>query len=923
MFRYTPPWQVLCNSLERNFKRQSSILKDSPCHACTHPSEEEQAVIHSHHSPTPLPKPAHNHPPPKVSMTSTPKRWVIKPFYPKLEQTDFHSIGSPTGRIQSPDPWSSKQDTESLKFSFESVSVTGMQPTVTVSYKSEENTPDVVVQARQVAVSVDGSDNEDWRPSSPGTPSSTGSHVGFYSFVEDLASPEAEMNEAYMLSPERQAKLNTLREKSAFRLQTYMEEKRPGRLFEESNDDQPYHLEGFSKENEVETNPDRMEIIRNQAPRKNPVLKKQWSSLENLDLSNSPQRLVDGFSLRYSTVSSKAKEVKVEPGSIDDIQIDFNAARRQFLLMEESKQKTLSESPKQHLYSVKFRERTLSPKARIFPSQQVSQENSLRENQIQMRTQLEKPVSLTEDPEDKVQGSARDEVDSVLDDRSAGYISDGHISNDPFISEIANNLSMYNAGETPIEREIRINQEREENLRRSRGILRADSSEMVEIRTKPIRTNLSPQIKPTKAKDTNRVSFLIQRGFEVEKWQQTQNRLSSLYNQEEAEIKEKNKGCESQPDKGAITSLMTKPKETPKNEERMSSVEDPAHEKKSDISDSEEVLSPCCPHRHPDESTIQRNYTESKGFEYRDAKAQVMECPVENISSKVRLYKDNIFETQSSTLKTKTGPFLIAENGTSMPWKNRLSSLNTLSQPEPTKYSRYIPTWRSHLERTTWSPQLINAPDSIREEIEQDLKREKELQELRESSNQSFSTNRDMDNSKNAKNLELTSTEPTSPPISGEEMVFSPETSQKDLIEVDPYSWTQDTSFSRLSIQDKGPQLSSPRLSSRLPSVSMMSPQPWGSTNPVSPTVSRVTPVKPSSPQADVSSPLSQKGLTETLLKDFKDRRVKMNMEESAYAGIQPIDDINNEVVEATRVTRHKNQRALKWEAGMYANQEA
>lgn len=782
-------------------------MKDSPCDARTHPSEEEQPVIHSPHSPTPLPKPAHNNPPPTVSMTSKPKRWVIKPFYPKLEQTDFHSIVSPTGGIQSPDPWSSIQDTDSLKFSFESVSVTGMQPTVMVSYKSEENTPDVVLQARQVAVSEEGSDNEDWRtsnPSSPGTPSSNGSRVGFYSFVEDLASPEAEMNEAYMLSPERQAKLNTLKEKSSFRLQTYMEERRPGRLFEESNNDEPYHLEGFSKGNEVEANPDRMEIIRNQAPRKNHTLKKQWSSLENLDLSNTPQRLVDGFSLRYSAVSSKAEEVKVEPGSIDDMQIDFKAARRQFLMMEESKQKPLSQSPKQHPYSAKLRERTLSPKASIFPSEQVSQENSLRENQIQMSTQLEtkiKTVSLTEDPEDKVQSSAGDEVDSVLEDRSAGYVIDGHISNDPFVSEIASNLSTHNAGETPIEREIRINQEREENLRLSRGILRVDSSEMVEIRTKPIRTYLSPQIKPTKAKDTNRVSFLIQRGFEVEKWQHSQNRLSSLYNQEQAEVKEKSKAYESQPDKGAITSLRTKPKETPENEERMSSVEDPAHEKKSDLSDSEEVLSPCCPHRHPDESTIQRNYTESKGYEYRDGKAQIIECPVENISSKVRLYKDNIFETQSSTLKTKTEPFWIAENGTGMPWKNRLSSLNT--QQEPPKKSGYIPTWRSHLERTIWSPKLINAPDSIREEIEQDLKREKELQELRESSTQSFSTNRDTDNSKNAKNLELTSTEPTYPPISGEDRVFSPKTSQNDLIEVDHYSWSQDTSFSRLSIQGK------------------------------------------------------------------------------------------------------------------------
>lgn len=900
-------------------------MKDSPCDACTHPSEEEQAVIHSHHCP------AYNHPQPTVPMTSSPKRWVIKPFFPKLEQSDLRSILSPTSQSRSPDLWSSR-DSDSLKFSFESVSVTGMQPTVMVSYRSDENTPDVVVQARQVAVSEDGSDSEDLRPSnpsSPGTASSTGSHVGFYSFVEDPASPEAEMNEAYMLSPERQAKLNTLKEKSAFRLQMYVEDRRPGRLFEEDDCDEPYHVKGSSKGNEAEDNPDRIEIIRNQAPRKNSVLKEQWSALENLDLSNTPQRLVDGFSLCYTPVSSKAEEVQVEPGTIDNKQIDFSAARRQFLMMEESKQKSFQQSHQQLLYSAKLRGRTLSPKASIFPPRQVSQENSLRENQIQLRTQLEakmKSVTLTEDPEDGLQRSARNDVDSGLGDRSAGYGSDGSISNDPSTLEIGSNLSTHNAGETPIEREIRINQEREENLRRSRGILRADSSEIVEIRTKPIRTYLSPQIKPLKPKDTNRVNFLIQRELDFEKQQQSQNRLSSLYNQEQAEVKEKRKTFQPQADESSITSLRTNPRETPTNDlqERLSSVEDLAHEKKSDLSDSEEVLSPCCPHRHPDESTFQRNYTESKTFAYQDGKAHVIECPMENIPSKVRLYKDNIFETQSSTFRTKTEPFWITENGTSMPGKNRLSSLNTLSQPEPTKNSRYVPTWRSHLEHTSWSPQMLNASDSIRQEIEQDLKREQELQEQRESSSQFFSTNRDMDNSKNAKNLELTSTKPTYPPTSGEETVVSPQTPQKDLIEVDHYFWSQDTSsVSRLSMPDKGAQMSSPRLSSRLPCVSIMAPQPWGSTNPVSPTVSRVTPIKPSSPQADVSSPLSQKGLTETLLKDFKDRRVKLKLEESAYAGIQPTDDINNEVVEATRVIRHKNQRALQWEAGMYANQEA
>lgn len=83
---------------------------------------------------------------------------------------------------------------------------------------------------------------------------------------------------------------------------------------------------------------------------------------------------------------------------------------------------------------------------------------------------------------------------------------------------------------------------------------------------------------------------------------------------------------------------------------------------------------------------------------------------------------------------------------------------------------------------------------------------------------------------------------------------------------------------------DKSLQLSSQRPSSRLPSMSIMTPQPWGSPKPMSPTFSRVTPIKPLSTLADVSSPVSQKGLTETLLKDFEDRRVKLKLEESAVS---------------------------------------
>ncbi|XP_072516327.1 mitotic interactor and substrate of PLK1 [Salminus brasiliensis] len=802
-------------------------------------------------------------------MGSTPKRWVLKPLMPKLEKSDLRAMLSPGSESpQSPDiSWSRGRDGDSPTFGFDNISVTRIHSSVTVSVPNGEDAKDVVVLARQVAVSEEGSTTEDGLPSdpsSPGTPSSTDSRVGFYSFVEDPTSPEAEKNEAYMVSPERQAKLSTLKEKSSFKLQTYVEERRPEKLFEESNGDSHYKVEDASAEDSDEEKPDRTEIIRSQAPKKNLVFKEQWSSLENLDLSKNPHSLVEGFSLCFSPVSTKSPQTEVEPGTIDNQQIDFNTARKQFLLMEQSKENPFRYSPQQMPQFSKPWVRSLSAEADLF-TKDVSKNKSSKDESSQkiQEDKTKMTVTVYEDPDDRMQGTLIDDLDSGFGDRSAP---DEIL---PSMSEMWNTPTVTSMSETPIEREIRIAREREEDLRRLRGIFREDTSEMVEIKTKPILSQPASHLKPIKAKETNRVSFLIQREMD------RMSRNQGPHDQETpSDLDEKRKTSGSQSYQEPIRAVTV---EDPWIAER------PVLLEQRDVPDSQETLSPCCPHRHKDEAMIQKWPTE---------------------------------EFQGRTVRTS---FYVNEGATES--EKTHSPINSPSSPlEPVRRSKSIAARRSYWEGSGEWPRLQNTSDVIRKEIEEDLRREQELQELRETSNLTLTTDRS------------TPEPPTSEPIPGQNDVeqTSLNSSRENLVEVEvdavlperstqkptynlSYSWSGDSAPTRVSLA--GP-------SSRLPSMSIVTAQPWGSPKPVSPAVPRAAPTVLASPRPEAFSSSSHKGLTETLLEDFEERRARLKLEESSYAGIQPIDSINNEVVESTRVTRHKNTRALRWEAGVYANEE-
>uniref|UniRef100_A0A8C3K7V6 A-kinase anchor protein 2 C-terminal domain-containing protein n=1 Tax=Calidris pygmaea TaxID=425635 RepID=A0A8C3K7V6_9CHAR len=112
----------------------------------------------------------------------------------------------------------------------------------------------------------------------------------------------------------------------------------------------------------------------------------------------------------------------------------------------------------------------------------------------------------------------------MYNEGNAGYTSDGSTSNEVFnglvdLRDGSNGLDkeMKISNETPIEREIRMAMEREENLWKERGIPRlTSSSELVEIQTKPLLSMLTSPGPGRKGKDRGRASLYLQREIEQE-----------------------------------------------------------------------------------------------------------------------------------------------------------------------------------------------------------------------------------------------------------------------------------------------------------------------------------------------------------------------------------------------------------------------
>ncbi|KAM7387843.1 hypothetical protein PAMP_024055 [Pampus punctatissimus] len=731
-------------------------------------------------------------------MNSSPRRWVLKPLSPLLQPSDLRSIAGPA------------QD-DNLGYSLDSVSVSRSVSSVLVSPQQAVEWGDVVVRARQVAMSQDSENtSNEWQPSSPSSPSSPGSstdsHCGFYSFVEDPASLEAELNEEWMVSPQRMAQLETLKEEQDFKLQTYTSNRKPESLFSDNNDlqyklDPNNHMEVVRDEEEKQL---RQDIIRSQAPKKNTRLTEQLSVLQDLDLSRSTNKLIEGLSVSFSPISNKPEPCSpTEPGAVDKEQINFSAARQQFLKLEQDRLNNPlpQRSSKTNLNSSLQSDTDVSSCRQAEKGNQVVTGGQMELGEdTTMFKKLDEGETFTQR---SVTVCQADDSLSILDDLDSGLealgkVSANYTSHEGVFSDITHQDCKY---ETPIEREIRLVQEREENLRRLRGLKLSDGhSEMIQIRTKRLQTPPPSG----RVRDKKRVSFITQKNIQRRKDPQQQYRGHRDSPQQED-------GGHRDPPQQEDRSHS----DLPQQPVDMKTEFDLQNEDRT----TEDRPFSFCPHRHLEDT-------------------ELCISPISAASSSCR----------ESEVRDQT-----------------TSSFSHFSSPKQDLTLTLPRSWRENLESTGLQSRGNGAPDFIEKEIKEDLRREQELRELRESRTE----------------IPSPLVEPaTKMPVS---QFYPP--ANTDKVE------------SSLS--------SSPRPTTRLPSVSLFTAQLWTS----------------SSPTGVQSSTTPFRGLVETLLQGFEERRARLKLEESSYAGIQPVDDVNNEVVESTRVIRHKNQRALRWEAGVFANQ--
>ncbi|NXQ93105.1 MISP protein, partial [Sagittarius serpentarius] len=610
----------------------------------------------------------------------------------------------------------------------------------------------------------------------------------------------------------------------------------------------------ISPEKARELEDERREVIRSQVVRKSSTTAERWSSMDELSSINTGTgsqgegrrtgSFTTSFAICFDKPSSRRAATPVDPENIDTEQISFSAARQQFLMLEKT-----------------------SPGSLFSPGQQAMSPKPESMTKVS-RQEWHSPEMATKVA--RGYGNAGASSQSKMDKTIHQVYSVSYKT--PVKEELcAPRRADTESNETPIEREIRMAMEREENLWKERGIQRLSfSSELVEIQTKPLLCMHASPGPGRKGKDKGRASLYVQREIERETKREEdlkkQGRLLGMYDRgTQQELDERRRVFEQE------EAPPQKPTPARKAEESRSWVNEFGAEQPTS-------RGPCPTEATRDGRSLpsyaasitpcQASQPHFAGSE----KSQDQPLVSQRVSASASKWgsEDSWGGRLSGSTRSPAGTAVLPREYFSFSfWKPKISFVDDMGTQNPL---RREDAREEQYKLRTWKPQTSAL---IEKEIQSDLQREEELQEQR-------------------RRRQL---------IDGYSLVSS------DGV---PQEGSRSRHSSALSLEAASGVSSSHSVSGS--PISTPASHQAG----VLGLVSSFTPLRVAGPS---------QGSVETLTPDsarsspFEERRRRVK-EDGKYAGIEPVDKINTEVVESTRVIRHKSAMAQRWEAGQYVRDD-
>ncbi|XP_018099108.1 mitotic interactor and substrate of PLK1 isoform X1 [Xenopus laevis] len=641
-------------------------------------------------------------------------------------------------------------------------------------------------------------------------------------------SPSVELrstsSDVWVPHPDRNNQLRLLKEEKRFDVRAYHSQNNPTKLFTDNDSEDEYspRSHDLTPEKLLEFDAQRKDIIKRQSQRKS-------LDMEELKISLDETR---------SSISG-ADINGLDSGPNTD-QINFEAARQQFLMLEKKKESLPFPSPQlqsklTHLSSRVLLENDNSNQGKTRGILGKVRDNASPSTENQPISSRSRSSSQRYN---NLSGEIyADNVDSRAQEKPQEILSRSYQITEQESEDIPNP-----SNETPIEREIRLAKEREENLRRERGIqVKTVTNETVEILKNsvlPLTSNVPSQ---KKSKDRARTSMFLQREIEKEAQREAdlknEGKVAGLYDKGSAqEIDERRKLFE-QPDEIPVKPQHVTTKTNFKGTINNYSTED----------DITQVYS--------GEPNVKSNGNIQDVQQPYSVRTNWKPTPMNTYIYR-RQSLENILDYKAASEPSQETHILHKENVNVKPQKSHGDEDEKKKQLFNGTEENSNPEVIYNVSRLR--PSLSNI---IEQEIQKTLERDRDLKAQQRKSEMTSLTSP----------VDIQTTVPFNGYNQYEKTVLNSGVSNQ---------WST------------APYKANPSYGT--PSYILSSEQMF-----------------------------KQKRDPKFAVPESDSDRLRKHGEDSWYAGIDPSDEVNTEIVESTRVNRHKNKMAMRWEAGLYANQSS